>query len=222
MWSNQIFNDHPLSPWNCTLHYRVGSICIFHIVLISFFSLSYLLMLLWVVSRPSSASKFLLLCLKQSPPLVHPDPFLHPWPVTYLVSHLANELGFPSSSDIKESACGAGDPGLIPVLGRYPGEGNGSTLQYFCLENSMHRGTWQAVVHGVVKSWTLLNDWQLLEKIVFQWLCKSRKYFFKKIPYFVLSLLFKIILSGMPSSKINTKLFCYFVSFNLGKLYSVN
>ena len=169
-----MFFDHPLSPWNCTLHCRVGSICIFHIVLISFFSLSYLLMLLWVVSRPSSASKFLL-CLKQSPPLVHPDPFLHPWPVTYLVSHLANELDFPSNSDIKESACSAGDPGLIPVLGRSPGKGNGNTLQYFCLENSMHRGTWQAVVHGVVKSWTLLNDWQLLEKIVFQWLCKSRK-----------------------------------------------
>ena len=49
----------------------------------------------------------------------------------------------PGGSDSKESACSAGDPGLIPGLGRSPGEGNGSPLQYSCLENSMDRGTWQ-------------------------------------------------------------------------------
>ena len=49
-------------------------------------------------------------------------------------------LGFPSSPDGKESACNAGDPGLIPELGRPPGEGNGYLLQYSCLENSMDRG----------------------------------------------------------------------------------
>ena len=37
----------------------------------------------------------------------------------------------------KESACNAGDLGLIPGLGRFPGEGNGHPLQYSCLENSM-------------------------------------------------------------------------------------
>ena len=46
----------------------------------------------------------------------------------------------------------AGDPGSIPRSGRPPGEGNGSPLQSSCLENSMHRGAWQATVHGVAKS----------------------------------------------------------------------
>ena len=62
--------------------------------------------------------------------------------------------GFPSGSDGKGSACNAGDLGLIPELGRSPGEGNGNPLQYFCLENSMDRGAWWATVHGVTKSWT--------------------------------------------------------------------
>ena len=49
-------------------------------------------------------------------------------------------MGFPSSSVGKESACDAGDPGLIPGLGRSSGEGNGNPLQYSCLENLMDRG----------------------------------------------------------------------------------
>ena len=57
-------------------------------------------------------------------------------------------------SDGKESTYNAGDPGLIPGLGRSPGEGNGYSLQYSCLEKSMDRGAWQATVHGVAKSWT--------------------------------------------------------------------
>ena len=48
-------------------------------------------------------------------------------------------LDFPGSSDGKESACSAGDLGLIPESGRSPGEGNGNSLQYSCLENSMDR-----------------------------------------------------------------------------------
>ena len=48
----------------------------------------------------------------------------------------------------KESVCNAGDLGLILGLGRYPGEGNGYALQYSCLESSMDRGAWQAIVHG--------------------------------------------------------------------------
>ena len=47
-------------------------------------------------------------------------------------------LDFPGGSDAKESTCNAGDPDLIPGLGGSPGEGNGNTLQYFCLEKS-HR-----------------------------------------------------------------------------------
>ena len=53
---------------------------------------------------------------------------------------------------MKESACNAGDPGSVPGLGRSPGEGNGNSIQYSCLENSMDRGTWRATVHGVAES----------------------------------------------------------------------
>ena len=49
---------------------------------------------------------------------------------------------------VKESACNAGDPGLIPGQGRSPGEGNGKPVQYSCLENSMDRGAWWAIVDG--------------------------------------------------------------------------
>ena len=49
-------------------------------------------------------------------------------------------LGFLGDSDSKESDCSAGTLGLIPGLGRSPGEGNGYLLQYSCLENSMDRG----------------------------------------------------------------------------------
>ena len=65
-------------------------------------------------------------------------------------------LDFPGGSDSKASAYNAGDPGLIPGLGRSPGDGNGNPLQYYCLENPMDRGAWQATVHGVSKSWTQL------------------------------------------------------------------
>ena len=58
---------------------------------------------------------------------------------------------FPGGSDSKESPCNAGDLGLIPGLGRPPGEGNGNPLQYSCLENPMDSGTWRATVHGVAK-----------------------------------------------------------------------
>ena len=60
-------------------------------------------------------------------------------------------MGFPGGSDDKEFACDAGDTGSVPGLGRSPGEGNGNTLQYSCLENSMDRGAWKATVHGVTK-----------------------------------------------------------------------
>ena len=49
-------------------------------------------------------------------------------------------LGFSGGSDGKESACNAGNPGLIPGLGRSLGEGNDNTLQYSCLKNTMDRG----------------------------------------------------------------------------------
>ena len=67
-------------------------------------------------------------------------------------------MDFTGGSDDKESASNAGDLGLIPELGRSPGEGNGKPLKYSCLENPMDRGAWQATVHAVTKSQTRLSD----------------------------------------------------------------
>ena len=61
-------------------------------------------------------------------------------------------------SDSKESACNAGDLGLIPGSGRCPGGGNGNPLQYSCLGNLLDRGTWWAAAHGVARSQTRLSD----------------------------------------------------------------
>ena len=60
-------------------------------------------------------------------------------------------LGFPGGSAGKESASSVGDLGLIPRLGRSPGEEKGYPLQYAGLENSM-----DCIIHGVTKSWTQL------------------------------------------------------------------
>jgi len=51
----------------------------------------------------------------------------------------------------------AEDVGSVSESGRYPGEGNGNPLQNSCLENSMNRETWKAMVHGVAKSLTQLS-----------------------------------------------------------------
>ena len=64
-----------------------------------------------------------------------------------------HHCSFPGGSTGKESSCNAGDPSLIPVSGRSPGEGNGYPLQYSGLENSMN-----CIVYGVTKSQTQLSD----------------------------------------------------------------
>ena len=91
------------------------------------------------------------------------------------------DMVYPDGSDGKESARNAGDLGSIPGLGRSPGEGSGYPLQYSglegyspwgckswtqlsdfhyyplqysCLKNSMVRGAWRPIVHGVTKSQT--------------------------------------------------------------------
>ena len=69
-----------------------------------------------------------------------------------------NTLCFPGGSEVKASACNAGDLSSIPGSGRSPGEGNGNSLQYSCLENPMDGGAWWATVHGVAKSRTRLSD----------------------------------------------------------------
>ena len=60
-------------------------------------------------------------------------------------------VGFPGGLDGKESACKAGDPGLIPGWGRSPGEGHGNSLQYSCLESPMDRGAWGTTISGVAE-----------------------------------------------------------------------
>ena len=78
-----------------------------------------------------------------------PNPGIEPRSPTLQADALPSE--HPGKPDGKEPPVKAEDPGLIPGLGRSPGEGNGNPLQYFCLETSMYRGAWQATVHGVAK-----------------------------------------------------------------------
>ena len=73
-------------------------------------------------------------------------------------SGLGDFYCFPGGSEVKTSACNAEDLGSIPGSGRSPGEGNGTSLQYSCLENPMDGGAWWATVHGVTKGWTRLRD----------------------------------------------------------------
>ena len=68
------------------------------------------------------------------------------------------DIKLSSRGHVKESACDAGDQGLVPGLERSPGEGNSISLQHSSLENSMDRGAWQATVHRVTKSQTPLSD----------------------------------------------------------------
>ena len=73
-------------------------------------------------------------------------------------------MGFPDVSYGKESSHNVGDPGSVPGLGRSPGERNGYTLQYSCLENSMDGGAWQATAHGIAESdtteWLRTHTWK--------------------------------------------------------------
>ena len=73
-----------------------------------------------------------------------------------LIVSLNLQMGFPRGSDGKASACNAGDPGLIPGLGRSIGGGNGNPLQCSCVENPRDSGAWW-VVYGVAQSRTRLK-----------------------------------------------------------------
>ena len=80
---------------------------------------------------------------------------------------------------VKNLSANAGDVGLIPGLGRSPGEGNGNPLQYSCLGNPMDRRAWQTTVHGVAKNRTWLRDctttmeFDLLDFEIIWWLISS-------------------------------------------------
>ena len=83
---------------------------------------------------------------------------------TYIDDVYFDHLGFPDSPEGKECACNAedtGNVGLIPELGRSPGEGNGNPLWCSCLENPMDRGAWWATVQRGAKSHTQLSTQEL-------------------------------------------------------------
>ena len=72
----------------------------------------------------------------------------------------AKKLGTQVALVVKNSPANAGDirdAGSIPGLGRSPGGGHGSPLQYSCLENPRNREAWRAIVHRVAKGWTRLS-----------------------------------------------------------------
>ena len=75
-------------------------------------------------------------------------------------------------SGSKESACNAGDAGLIPGLGRSPGEGHGNALQYSCLEYPMDKRAWQDTIHGIAQSQTRLKQLSM-HVLYFTALCES-------------------------------------------------
>ena len=60
-------------------------------------------------------------------------------------------MGFPGSSVVKNLPANAGDVGLIPGLGKSPGEGNDNIFYYSCLGNPMETGAWQGIVHRATK-----------------------------------------------------------------------
>ena len=88
------------------------------------------------------------------------------FPSPPLDSDIFNSLGVPGGSVVKDPPANAGDErdrSSIPGLGRFPGEGNGNSFQYSCLEHSMDRGAWWATVHGVTKSQIRLSTKQFTE-----------------------------------------------------------
>ena len=93
--------------------------------------------------------------------LMHFEYVSFSWKHRGLNRGLVSFLRLPRWLSGKESACSAGDEGLIPGLGRCPGEGNDNLLHYSCLENSTERGAWWATVHGVT------NETQLSISISF-------------------------------------------------------
>ena len=70
------------------------------------------------------------------------------------LSSPTRDWGFPGGSVVKNLPANLGDVSLISQWGGSPGERNGNPFQYSFLENSMYRGAWQAIVHGVKKSRT--------------------------------------------------------------------
>ena len=69
----------------------------------------------------------------------------------FIAKNVLFNIGFPGGLVVKNLPANAGDVGLIPGLGRTPGDGNSNPFPYSCLEIPMHRGAWWARDHGVTK-----------------------------------------------------------------------
>ena len=82
--------------------------------------------------------------------------------------HAEAIVGFPCSSDSKESAWNAGDPGSIPGLGRCPGEGSGIPLQYSCLGNPVDKGAWWAHKESDTTEWLTFSFWGSCSLSIFE------------------------------------------------------
>ena len=72
--------------------------------------------------------------------------------MSQLIAKCKHYMGFRGSSDCKESACNAEDPGSIPGSRRVPGKGNDNAFHYSYLENSVKRGAWWAIVRRITES----------------------------------------------------------------------
>ena len=112
-------------------------------------------------SSADKESAWYRICLQCRRPQFHPQVGKIPWRREWLPTPVF--LGFPGSSDSRESTYNAGYLGSIPVLGRSPREGSGCPLQCSCGENSIDRGAWQAIVRGVTKSRTRLLVWSVVD-----------------------------------------------------------
>ena len=106
---------------------------------------------------------------------------------------------FPGGSDGKESSCNMGDLSLVPGLGRSPGEGNSSPLQYSGLESPHEQKSRWATVHWVTKSWTWLSDFHFMIIIIF-WISSMRncEKLFSVLLYTYIILLLSLGLQSWP------------------------
>ena len=156
---------HP-PHYNCFKCVLFNSRVIFHCVYVPQHSYPFVC---WWTSRLLPCPSYWKQCCNEHRGKTCHFQFWFPWCVcparsygSSISSFLRNLWSFPGGSDGKVSAQNEGDPGSIPGLERSHGEGNGNPRQYSCLENSMDGGAWWAIVHGVTKHWTRLNDFTSL------------------------------------------------------------
>ena len=149
-----------LTLWCLTSSVTVAStlICVY---ILSVDNDTYLIGLLWRANEVLHWTSFLSLTLSTKYIYYLLTSWISKWDVLPMTLYVTGQwiffLTHFHGSNNKECACNAGDLGLIPGSGRSSGRGNGTPHQYSLLENSMDRGAWQTIGHGVAKSWTRLS-----------------------------------------------------------------